>query len=462
MIKLPRRGQAMYYIIIAGFALAVVSYWLFLHLSTPDTVQGETGTLALGVVRASQLTERMSLYVDHAAVLAADRAVVDTGESGGFTDSSLCGFYFGYPIWSDFCVGDAPAMFENAFNQHLTNLLSTENYPEQAKYLPWPEPIFDDLLLFFPELPSTEYNLFVRGHDLVGSNSEPLRVGIYQGNPAQRGQGRVKIGEYVSRADFHATSHADLDLLFDFQSHAEVLTQFGATSQNDVKDILLNPGWESELDWNVGACVSETAAELFWEVVEQVQDCMRTPIDSAAVSTTCNCDVSRTDLSLLEEKYAIVFEEKGLKWEASLKDKENDWKLKEHHVFEDAVPFGLDDLEEEFSPSELRRVTEIFLEWDGENIVKKPSFMRNQPGDQGVLTPIGGMFRYKFDNKNLVAFISDASRTEQYEHFSVCNSPSKQKLRLCAIGGEIPVYNQENKQRKEEPVKFKLAIDLQS
>ena len=450
----------MYYFIIAGFVLAVISYWLFLHLSTPDTVQGKTGTLALGVVRASQLAERISLYIGSAALLAADRALLDTAAAGGFASEPACGPFFGYPVWSRPCIGDAPAAFASRFNDHLAPLLSAEHYPEQAKTIPLDEQIFEELLAFFPELPTSEYRLFARGHELAGSNSEPLRVNIHFGKPVP-GQGRGEVGEYRVRSDFHVTTSADLDQLYDFQAHAEALadpgflSQFAPSSGSDIQAVLDNPGWESSLDWKAGACAPENAEELFWDVAERVQDCMQ--VDPTLAGVSCRCDLSGTDLSLLDEHYEIVLSERGFERFIELRETESK-SVVHRYSFEDSVPFGFHDPKSPFAIESLAEAAGVVLRWDGENIVKRDDFT----GASGGIRAAGGMFRQKGFGKDILTFIPDDSRTPQYEQFAFCEPPEKEMLRLCATGGNVPWYDETAREVVERPVRFRLAIDLRS
>jgi hypothetical protein len=404
---MTKKAMILYYLIIPGFIAALIFFLVLVNSAQPEQQSTFTGEQALAFISAAQDADRMLLYGDAAAPLAAYEALPQVATNGGFPTESDCGRYFGYNIWSRKCNPDMQATFEIHFNKQMVRLLSRYPGQKEPRQLSSSFYLSSDMNADAGDI--GYYKLFTHEKALIGVRSQPVSVNISFQNATHRFQ----VGEYSILPNFNIQTAYDFTRLSKVQDLMTLLTKEESVSPKI--------GYEG-LTINAGGCVPNDYKELFYDVVEKMQWC------ALATEESCTCDIARTNLELLAEKYVIEFtNDNGVV--ATLKDKNEE--AVETYRFEEAFEVG------RIVPSQEQKPTVLLaniMRLDGAGML----FWRGDGEDRQAIGISKGLFHEKKDGKTKIGFAIDRQRenpSDPYNQLPTCTLPSLKKFRMCIDAG---------------------------
>lgn len=225
MIK-SKKGAVLYYLVMFGFIIALVYYFVVSLYAVPAQQGGGRfpGEFQLEFLEEAAKTEGKRHFVEQAARISAHEAAMDLASLGGFVSLNLeCGFLVDYNYWnngSEFCWPDYERNFKTRFGN---NFLENVNFTDMG------------------------YDFFVLNSTAAGAADDVLVEEIYFREK--------KIGEYAFRPSFEVETDYDLGEFKIVVEQAKELVLGCADEGEECVDQKISEfNSESSLEWQKGDC----------------------------------------------------------------------------------------------------------------------------------------------------------------------------------------------------------------
>ena len=268
-----KKAMVLYYIVIFGLIVSI-GYFAITQLLYKSESGISPGIVHMTLQRVVHQADEILTFVASAAHRASSDALDELAENGGFADDSPCQRYLGYNRWSVICRADIEQNYEKIFNPLMNSII--EKYPENNKGIETEDAIYT------PTVSLGAYKISGINNKLYGTSNKPFIMEFF-------GKGfNRELGKYTFRPDFEIQTTFDYEVLKTIEKDMKSIT----TMNSKEAEVYINTLKTAQ--WRMNGCTPKTSEELFYDVIEHLEQCIH-------AEDACSCDLAQTELDVLND-----------------------------------------------------------------------------------------------------------------------------------------------------------------